>query len=135
MPAGPYVRSNEILWESAGPFTFNTGRLTSINGTVKSAAIVMPCNGRIAAFVLAISTTFTNAAATVAFGTFADTESDTHLNDHSITNLTGFHDLIGSSLWLNRDVTKGTEMAVAFTNVDATGVGNVHFVISPGGNP
>lgn len=116
------------------PHHVSSGRLTSVNGQVRYF-FTAPFDGYVNAFDVSVSTTFTNAAATLFMGTAGDANNDDLLNDFVMTNLTGNFSVIGSSLWVTKAVTKGAEYAIGFTNVDATGVGNITVTLAPGPGP
>lgn len=132
MSKGPHGKADRLEGAHQGaPHHISTGRLTSVNGQVRYF-FVAPFDGYVIGFDIAVSTTFTNAAATAFMGTAADTNNDDLLNDFVMQNLTGNFSAIGSSLWVSKAVTKGAEYAVGFTNADTTGVGNITVTMTPG---
>lgn len=133
---GPQVRADRIEGAAQGGWArFNSGNMTSVNGQVKYEFIA-PFDGYVTAFDITVKTTFTNVAATAFLGTTADTNNDDLLNDFVMTNLTGYRsEVMGSSLWVTKVVTKGALYACGFTNVDTTGVGCIGVTLEQGPGP
>lgn len=135
MTRSPLARSSQIEWDSiAGIASFSSGRLTSVNGTVRTA-FVAPFTGYVNGFDVNIDTAFTNAAARANMGTYADAQNDDLLDDFVIQNLTGYQNLIGSALWVSKAVTKGTLYGIGFTNADITGNGAITVTLGPVQSP
>ena len=132
MTRSPKVRSGDIEHDGFGMVQFfSSGRLTSVNGTVRTI-FTSPMTGKVVSYDLNIDTAFTNAAARANMGTLADAQNDNLLDDFVITNLTGYQsNVIGSALWVSKDIVKGQVYGLGFTNADTTGNGTITVGIAP----
>jgi hypothetical protein len=132
MTRSPRARSGDVEFDAFGAVAFfSSGRLTSINGTVRTI-FCSPMTGKVVSFDLNIDTAFTNAAARANMGTLADAQNDNLLDDFVITNLTGYQShVIGSALWVSKTIDKGQLYGLGFTNADATGLGTMTVGIAP----
>ena len=136
MTRSPKVRSGDIEFDAYGMVAFfSSGRLQSAAATVRTA-FVSPFKGKVVIFDMNIDVAFTNAAARANMGTWADAQNDNLLDDFVITNLTGYQsNVIGSALWLSKDVAKGGLYGIGVTNADVTGNGTITVGIAPVQSP
>lgn len=137
MSKSPQAKADRIEGAEQGyPVRINSGRLTSVNGTV-GIAFIAPFDGYISEAHVNIDTAFTNAAASFQIGTYAD--PDALLDDPTIKDLTGFVDFSGYASgadgWISKAITKGTLYFASFVNADTTGNGTIGLTLTPGPGP
>lgn len=121
-------RTGAAEWDGKLPFVYQSGSITSVNGTVNGAVFVAPCDCEVVDFNARILTTATNAAVRLSMGIIGALTRN--LASYNIQNLTGVVSVPLAS-FASLTFTKGEPMLISLVNADTTGVLAVDAVCMP----
>lgn len=126
------VRSSEVTWDGMQGFVVHqSGLMTNAASIVMGHPFIPPCDMTIIAMRTRILTAYSHANSYFRFGTYADTEHDTHLSWDFEDIAAGDYDSYTLGTWVTKELAAGVPYVFATDAADTTGVSASYFVAVP----